>query len=186
MSVIQAYPLHWPEGTARTSYWNRRCGQFKTTFARARDSLLWEVKKLGGTDPIISSNMQLRADGLPRAAQSVPNDPGIAIYFTYKSQQMCFACDQYLTVADNTQAIRKTIEALRGIERWGASDMMEKAFKGFIAIEPPSTDWRSVLDSNDPQGSYKRLRSAHHPDKGGDSSKFNQIQRAYEQFLSEQ
>jgi hypothetical protein len=47
---------------------------------------------------------------------------------------MCFACDRWDSVADNVQAIRKTIEALRGIERWGTGDMVQRAFAGFVAL----------------------------------------------------
>ena len=47
------------------------------------------------------------------------------------------------------QAIAKTIEALRGINRWGTGDMMEAAFKGFSALPAPDTNkpWREVLDT---------------------------------------
>src|SRR3546814_19053229 len=50
---------------------------------------------------------------------------------------MTFACDRWDTVRDNVRAIGKTIEAIRGIERWGASDMMERAFSAFEALPAP-------------------------------------------------
>jgi hypothetical protein len=72
--------------------------------------------------------VQLRQDGLPYANRRAPSDTGAAVYFSYKGRQMCFACDKWQDVYDNIYAISKTIEALRGIERWGAGDMVEQAF----------------------------------------------------------
>jgi hypothetical protein len=45
------------------------------------------------------------------------------------------------------QAIAKTIEALRGLARWGTGDMMEAAFKGFVALPAPTAKrtWREVM-----------------------------------------
>ncbi len=37
-------------------------------------------------------------------------------------------------MGDNIQAIRKTIEAMRGLERWGVSDMLQRTFSGFKAL----------------------------------------------------
>lgn len=184
--AVDAYPLQWPAGWQRTLVWKRERGQFGTTFAKARDGLMAEIERMGGRVPVLSSNMALRRDGLPYAQQSRIEDPGIAVYFDYKGRQMCFACDRYATVEANTQAIRKTIEALRGIERWGASDMMERAFTGFAALAAPiALCWHDVLDPADPEGSYRRLRSQHHPDRGGDAEAFNRVQAAWDEFQKE-
>jgi hypothetical protein len=86
---------------------------------------------------------------------------------------MAFACDKWDKVHDNLQSIRKTIEALRGIERWGESDMMERAFSGFQQLEgpKPETAW-SILGV--PEGSNaevcrtarNQLAKLYHPDNG--------------------
>ncbi len=184
--AVDAFPLQWPAGWKRTAVYRRERGQFDTSFAKARDGLMSEIARMGGRLPVLSSNMALRRDGLPYAQQARMDDPGIAVYFEYRGQQMCFACDRYVTVEANTQAIRKTIEALRGIERWGASDMMERAFTGFAALPAPSSSsWRDVLDPTDPEGSYRRLRSQHHPDKGGDHESFQRVQSAWEAYQQE-
>lgn len=184
--TIDAYPLCWPLDRARTR--NPENARFRVSFATARDSLILEVKRLCGCRPIISSNIPLRLDGLPYANRTPPDDAGVAVYFTYKKQQMCFACDKWRTVADNTQAIRKTIEALRGVARWGTGDMMERAFTGFARLEHAAEPaWWDVLgvpkDSLLPEikHAYRQMRSVHHPDRGGDSDKFAQIKRAFEQ-----
>lgn len=183
---VEAFPLHWPHGWDRTPSHRRERGSFKVTFARARDDLMAEIARMGGRLPVLSSNMQLRRDGLPYAQQGRIDDPGIAVYFEHKKRPMCFACDRYSTVEANARAIQLTIAALRGIERWGASDMMERAFSGFASLPPPEeSQWRSVLDPADPEGSYRRLRSQHHPDRGGDPEAFRRVQRAYEQYQQE-
>lgn len=187
--MIEAYPLCWPEGWPRTQYPKR--SKFWTSFAVVRDSLIYEIDKLGGINEIISTNVPLRQDGLPYARAGEPDDPGVAVYFEYCGKPMCFACDKYDLVRDNMQAIRKTIEALRGIERWGASDMMERAFAGFAAITDQSNEsWRDILDYygdnlSAARDRYRYLAKQHHPDLGGNSEEFHRIQKAWEQAQSE-
>lgn len=178
--AVDAFPLQWPTGWKRAA--RRERGAFKVTFAKARDELMAEISRMGGRLPVLSSNLALRRDGLPYAQQARIDDPGIAVYFEYKGKPMCFACDRYTTIEANTRAIQLTIAAIRGMERWGASDMMERAFTGFVALEAPRDDWRSVLDESDPEGSYRRLRKTAHPDHGGTSDEFQRVQRAWEQY----
>lgn len=71
--------------------------------------------------------------------------------------------------------------------RWGASDMMERAFTGFTAIEHAAAqEWWDVLcvrrDSSWEviELAYRRLRSEHHPDRGGDPDKFRAVQDAFD------
>lgn len=187
--TVEAYPLSWPAGWSRTK--RRVSGSFKTTFARARDELMAEIGRLGGRHPVLSSNLQLRRDGLPYAQQARVEDPGIAVYFDYKGKSMCFACDRYTTVEANTRAIQLTIAAIRGIERWGASDMMERAFTGFTALPDQSDDWRAVLgvglgaSREEIESAYRRRRSEAHPDRpGGSQEQFYAVQRAYERAIA--
>ena len=180
VSGVEAYPLAWPAGWTRTK--SKQRGSFQVTFARARDELMSEISRMGGRLPVLSSNLLLRRDGLPYAQQGRVDDPGIAVYFEYKGKPMCFACDRYTNIEANTRAIQLSISAIRGLERWGASGMMERAFTGFVALEAPKGDWRDVLDPLDPEGSYRQLRSQHHPDKGGAHGEFDKVQRAFAQY----
>jgi hypothetical protein len=107
---------------------------------------------------------------------------------------MCFACDAYVTVRENAWAIAKTIEALRGIERWGASDMMERAFRGFTAlpasVPTPSEDWWDALEcrrdaSIDTINSQYRVRTrTAHPDAGGSHDAMSRLNAARESALA--
>ena len=195
--TIDAYPLHWPVGRSRTRW--RETSKFKTTFARARDDIVREVALLIDTnvrymrqgDVIISTNIPLRNDGLPYANYRKPDDPGVAVYFTYRKRQMCFACDRWNRIEDNMQAVCKTIEALRGIARWGTGDMLEAAFTGFAALPAPSRQggWREVLGISESHNwtidrvreEYRRLASIHHPDRGGSAEKMAELNAAWEQ-----
>ncbi|MGM0563652.1 MAG: J domain-containing protein [Pseudomonadota bacterium] len=170
--MVEAYPLHWPEGRARTKRPQR--ARFDTTMGLARDCLIDEIKRMGGTLPVISSNVRLRRDGLPYASDRPPEDTGVAVYFQYGGEQVCFACDQWDRVRDNIQGIRKTIEALRGIARWGTGDMLQRAFHGFAELPPPShsanAEWHEILgvqpdaELEEAERAFRRRVREVHPD----------------------
>lgn len=192
MNEKTAFPLCWPDGRPRTPQHLRRHARFKTSFATARDRLMREIRLLGGDGMIFSSDIPRRQDGLPYAdARPKSGDPGIAAYFKRKGKQLCFACDCYLTVDDNMHAIALTVEALRGIARWGTGDMMESAFRGFAALpENAGGSWWEALEvpvnasKEQVKESYRALVKKHHPDMGGESEQFVRIQEAYKQFES--
>jgi hypothetical protein len=202
--MIEAYPLYWPEGRKKTAAYSRESARFDTTFARARDNVVREVELLCGkyshmqkeAGLIVSTNIALRRDGLPLANQRQPEDTGVAVYFNYKKTQVCFACDRWKKIEDNMQAIAKTIEALRGIARWGTGDMMEAAFKGFVALPAPDVKrtWREVMgfvagepvDAETLRIRYRKLASNRHPDKdGGTHDAMVELNAAYEQAEKE-
>lgn len=191
MSNITAYPLCWPDGWPRLFPWKRTIGNFKTSQNTAQLGLMDEIRKLGGNEVILSTNIKLRLDGLPYASQREPEDPGVAVYFKYGDKPMCFACDQYTSIAANMQAIRLTIEALRGIERWGASDMMERAFSGFMRLPAPgqttARSWRQVLGLRDDEvtledarAAYRTLAKIYHPDHGGSHEAMAELNAAWD------
>jgi hypothetical protein len=188
--VKEAYPLTWPDGWKRVA--RRTRSRFEVSgFGKARDFLLAEVKRMGGSGVILSTNIPLRLDGLPYANSREPNDPGVAVYFRYGKRDMCFACDAFVTVRENAYAIAKTVEALRGIERWGASDMMERAFRGFAAIAATSQeDWTTVLECSADatvdtiNAQYReRARSAHPDVAGGSHGMMSRLNAARESAL---
>lgn len=189
--IVEAYPLYWPEGWPRTENHRRSHSPFRVTQDRAQSGLMREIKLLGGRSVVLSTNIRLRQDGLPYASQRPPEDRGVAIYFQYKDKPMVFACDKYLQIGDNIHAIGKTIEALRGVERWGASDMMERAFTGFMALENnPDEAWRETLnyhgdDIDDANVAYLKARAKAHPDKGGSDAEFFKVNRAWAQAEKE-
>lgn len=171
----QRYPLNWPAGWARTPRHLRAFGPFKVTPDKAFRELMQELERLRARNVIISSNLKLRQDGYPYANQPRHGDEGIAVYFQRKGKDVVMACDKFTRREQNMRAITKTIDALRGMERWGASDMMDRAFTGFIALPAP-LDWRAILGfasdatptRQEVDDRYRKLLSETHPDKMGD------------------
>lgn len=187
---IEAFPLTWPMGRPRSRH--QQSSNFKTTLAAALKDVTHEVRLLGGVQLIISTNIPLRKDGLPYGNGRAANgDNGVAVYFKYKAKPMCFACDRWNRVEDNMRAIAKTIEALRGIERWGTGNMVEQAFTGFTALPAPEQPWQTLgLESShvtrdQVEDAYRRLAMKHHPDRGGDASEMARINAARDRLLEQ-
>ncbi|MQY48236.1 J domain-containing protein [Rhizobiales bacterium RZME27] len=191
--MIEAFPLSWPHGWPRTKQPTR--SRFDVPFTSARDGLMEQIRLLGGRLPILSSDLELRRDGLPYANQREPADKGVAVYFEWKGQQRVFACDRWDRIKDNIRALEKTIEAIRGIERWGASDMLERAFTGFTALPSPGAKktWREVLGfpagaNPDREGidiEFRRKAKAAHPDAGGSTEAMAELNAARAEALKE-
>lgn len=184
---IEAFPLQWPAGRPRTK-WTER-SNFEVMLGRAIKDIQEEVRRLGGSALVISSNLPLRRDGMPYANASQPADRGVAVYFRYKWKPMCFACDRWNRIEDNMRAIAKTIDALRGIERWGTGQMVEQAFIGFTALPAPEQPWQILgLDTSRPTAkqvddAYRTLAMKHHPDRGGDAQQMARINAARDELL---
>lgn len=195
--MIAAYPLQWPAGWPRTPGNGVKHGKFGTkkqrpgqhwqstveiTVAQATQRVLDELTRMGidRGDIVISTNIQLRLDGLPRSGQRAPADPGAAVYWqTGGGDRRVMAIDQYSKVEDNMAAIAATLDAMRAIERHGGARVLERAFTGFTALPAPAArrSWRAVMEfppNYDPTGDelrqrYRRLASSRHPDRAGGS-----------------
>lgn len=166
-----AYPLQWPEGWPRTKV--RAKSSFKATLSSALREVQDELRRLGAKSVTFSSNVTL--------ADHHPVDTGVAVYFVREGRQLCIPCDRWDKVEDNLRAIAKTIEALRGIERWGAKHMLDAAFNAFAALPPAPNaaalerPWREVLGVTaaatmaEAEAAYRDLARKHHPDITGDS-----------------
>lgn len=213
MDDITATPLSWPMGKPRTPADERKHGRFgkrnssgyglkEVTVADGRDRVTEALDKFtrrGQTyrvppdSIIISTDLALRNDGFPRSGQREPSDPGVAVYFKLDGQAQCIPCDVYHRIADNLAAVADCIEALRTLERHDAS-LMRAAFTGFAQLASPEAmgrpHWRQVLntDSHDIEQVRKAYRAAlrtAHPDKGGSSEAFHEVQEAWNQAQTE-
>jgi len=206
MDNVSASPLSWPTWKERTPSNQRKSSQFgrrsATGYGKEQLSISQAVgrvmeqidgftkpgRKWRTTDVVISTNLELRKDNLPRSGQRMPDDPGASVWFQLDGEPKVIPCDVYDRVADNLAAIAATLEALRTIERHD-SGMFRSAFTGFAALEnnPTTNDWMSVLgvDYGDSletvKNAYRRLASENHPDKGGDRDKFDAINAAWKQ-----
>lgn len=174
-----AYPLTWPVGWKRTTYRSR--SRFKCTLTKALNDLEREVRLLGASGLVVSTNLQRRLDGRPYSSEDkrANVDPGVAVYFTLKSKPIALACDKWITVAANVEAIAKHINAIRGQDRWGVGTI-EQAFAGYTALPAHAgpdghENWRDVLGIQANQSletvrhRFRLLAREAHPDKPGGS-----------------
>jgi len=190
MESMRSYPLYWPEGWPRVQGYQKKQARFGDhSVAEGRRVLGDQVRLFGGDGLIISSNIELRLDGLPRSNQRQLSDCGVAIFFKRNKQDMALACDIYTTVEDNLWALCRTLDALRQIERDGSPSLINRAFKGFAALpDPDAKKWWEILgvaeNSNDEEirQAYHKLGRRYHPDnkETGDTALFRQATEAYE------
>jgi hypothetical protein len=209
--LMKSYPLQWPSGWRRTKPEHRTRAKFnkktkesfssgngvyyrssEVTIAEGSRRVLKELMAFGVEegDAIISTNLKLRLDGLPKSDQAAPADPGVAVYWqrTGDQQHKSMAIDRYDRVADNLAAIAATLDAMRAIERHGGAMILERAFLGFQCLPAPNT-WRSVLgveedapmDLEIAKSHYKKLSLRHHPDCGGTEAKMSELNWAMEE-----
>jgi hypothetical protein len=152
-----------------------------------------ELRLLGAANIVATSNLKISKHlNRPLADQKQPDDRAVAIYFELKGQELCVAVDRWAFVEDNIHAIALSIGAIRGLERWGGGDMVERSFQGFAALPAGNgsdAEWWQVLDvppnasRDEIDRAYRRLALELHPDKGGDLQRFVTLQTAYEQAL---
>ena len=190
--------MGWP----RTKPANRIPGRFSSqgtpiTTTRAIKRILAELERMGypSWNVIISTNLEVKLNGLPYANQKKPTDPGVAVYFRDRDSSpgegKVIPVDKFTTVEQNLAAVAGTIEALRRLDRYG-SGIMERAFTGFEALPDlgKKSQWFVVL--NVPQDAprdlverqYKIMRSENHPDRGGDATQFQRITEAWQEYCA--
>jgi hypothetical protein len=134
--MIDIFPLQWPAHVRRTPSHKRACGAFQVTPDRAVKDLVHEVRRSGGTGLVISTNRPVRRNGMPLVSSREPDDPGVAVYFTRKHQNICIPCDSFDRVWKNIRAISLSIADMRGPESRGCAAITDQAFTGFLARLP--------------------------------------------------
>lgn len=204
--MAEAFPLHWPDGWPRTpshkrrdsrNRWGRGEGRKRRpwTFSEARDELFAELERYGAKELVLSSNFRLTQYGLPSKNFGVPEDQGVAIYFTLKGKQMVMAQDGHTRAEENLRALALVLKYLRGVEDLGGGTMMEKAFAGFEALPAPGAhvtrSWRQILgvehhgplDAAAINALYRNRAREVHPDVGGSAEAMAELNRARNEGL---
>lgn len=192
--MTQAYSLQWPPFKARTQ--NPGKALFRqVSMEVARGILMNELRLLRAENVVLSTNIELRRDGAPYSGRRLPEDRGVAVYFTRKGKTECIPCDRWQRIEDNVLAIARSVEAIRGIERWGGGDMMERAFSGFLALPSPivnHANWWDTLGLDQRATmtaiilAYRELALVRHPDApGGSEVAMSELNAAYEQAKKE-
>lgn len=188
MSTPSAYPLQWPQGWPETPGPQRERSRFKQTVHAALDNLQKQVRLMGGSNLILSSNCTL--------GNSRPANPGVVAYFEWAKAPRAIPCDRWNTVEANVQAIALTIEAMRKMESWGAKHMIQAMFSGFKALPAGNTSgrrpWWEVLGVpvNAPPNlveiRYREEARNRHPDRGGSSEKMVELNLAMDDWKKAQ
>jgi hypothetical protein len=132
--------LSWPDGWPRTKHRERSDFHIDRGFNAARDGAFYQLGRMRNVSHVvITSNLPVTASGKPYTTnQGNIADPGIAVWWIDKGQERVIACDRWLAATENMRAIEKSLEAMRGLDRWGATQIVERAFAGFAALPPPS------------------------------------------------
>ncbi len=205
-----AFPLAWPQGWKRTAHIHRAPAPFfsttrgerresgyspiyrgKRSMADAADMVLEELGRLGASAVVISTNVELRNDGLPYSKRRAPEDPGAAVYFKFSGKPVVLACDKWLRVEDNLWAIAKDIEAQRGRARWGVGNL-EQAFAGYLRLAAPGDNgaatWYAILGCagtvsfDEARSAYLEQAKRAHPDlPGGSAETMRALNTAWDQ-----
>ena len=195
-----AFPTAWPTARPKTPVAERKPALwrhegrrilFDIAVSRLREEVgrvtkpgePWRMREL-----TLSTNFALRVDGRPRRDRGVPEDPSAAFFFELDRSPHVLACDRWDSVPDNIAAIAAHIEALRGQERWGVSDMRQ-AFAGHVALPAPEQWWQVLGVSSDAgreaiARAYRELARSAHPDSGGSDAAMSRLNRARDEGLA--
>lgn len=189
------YPLKWPRSAGeRTPRHAREGSRFKLSLGAAAEELTRELERMGADHIVISTSVRPRnkRGDLPAQAPSGIDDPGAAVYFVLDASPHEIGCDKWDEVEDNVRALGKTIEATRGIERWGSTKAMKQAMSGFKALPPSGADWRSTFGltrgnptMDDVNARYRELARGAHPDREGNPHHMIRLNAAREAAKAE-
>lgn len=199
MSEASRFPLAWPAHKPRTPSTRQKAGKFAAngspiSMAAAIKRAMDEIGRLGGIYGLISSNVEVRLDGLPRSGQRAPADPGVCLYFQLRGKPYAMACDAYTKVEQNLAAIAAHIEATRAIERHGVATAAE-TLQAFVSLPsnaaPAPRPWWDVLGLPRSttrarlEAQYRLKARSAHPDAGGSDAAMSELNAARDAGLTE-
>ncbi len=143
--MSESFPLKWPANWPRRKKQQDGDARFKGPtyqWDRVYRGLQDELRRIGATDVVVSTNQPVRNDGLPYAQQRNIADVGVAVYFVRNKKSLAMAQDRFDTIIGNMRSLTMAIEGLRQMERHGGAVMLERAFDGFAALPPPDDCWK--------------------------------------------
>jgi hypothetical protein len=182
----------------------RTVTRFSASWAETEHQLLDEVDRLSGRNLVIEVDVReqdLRVDGRIRAKAHATSPAVVIAFETTAHGPMLYRCDTFTTAyADqgpawqhNVRAIAKTLEALRAVDRYGATETGQQ-YTGFKALPggtpmPAGPERMTEADAGEVirgyGGSYNTLRESYraalratHPDHGGRREDFDRLQQA--------
>lgn len=187
----------------------RVASRFDSTWSATLDLLDRELHYLHGRDLVIEVDVReqdIRLDGGLRATAKAET-PAVVVAFDSEHGPMLYRSDLYSgrwgvspgeAWKENVRAVAKTLEALRAVDRYGATETGQqyagfKALPGGTPIVPDAPTmtrdeadellWKfSGLGRDKPwsvTARWKKARALAHPDRnGGDQSLWDQVEEA--------
>ena len=183
------WPLQWPPNVPRWRAAERKRWPAIVTWTDAMPALTRELQMLVPAWFVISTDLELKKNGYPARGWETALDPGVAVWFRRMGTVHCIAADRYTTIPGNLRAVACIIDAMRGLERWGAPKVVDAALHGFAALAPPVRPWWVVLlcqpdaDEAEIVTAFRRRMLAVHPDKGGTTELMQEVMRARDEAL---
>lgn len=183
----------------------RTATRFSSTWIETEHLLIDEVERLNGRNLVVEVDIReqdLRRDGTIRANAREAASPAVVIAFEATHGPMLFRCDTFHAPyrdqgpdwQHNVRAVALTLQALRAVDRYGATDTGQQ-YQGFKAIgggtpmpaapeRMSSSAAAELIRSYGPAGevslesAYRRALRATHPDMGGQRDDFERVQAA--------
>lgn len=200
----------WP-GQPTASY-ARQGSRFRSTYKQTLDLLESELGAIDAKDVVIQialSSRDIRNDGWPRSGAR-PGQPGVVLSFVRGKEALQFACDTFDDWEANLRAIGKTLEALRAVDRYGATKGGEQ-YRGWAQL-PPGEGYRPpdapamtretaaaflaehsgitaqaiLMDGAVRDIARMRATQKLHPDRGGDQEQFLRLTRAVDKLIGKE
>lgn len=218
MEIRLQSPLNWPIGFGRTPKQERKPSSFRRRYtpaggnwarnerlslAQAEDRVRAELRAFTRagqiwriTEAVLTCDVPTTQRNTFHSGAREPDDSGAAVYFELDGKPVVLCCDRWNRVADNFAAIAATLDAMRGLERWGVTES-ERVFTGFAALPAPGeatsrTCWEvlglDLFDRNTAETINSAFRSKAkecHPDAGGTSEAMAELITAREQALAQ-
>jgi hypothetical protein len=195
---IQVEPLNeWMFPKAERRVYSQFSSRYEVTLhdlGRELDAL-GAFRHGGAAIQVVTTRGNIRRDGALRASAKVEH-PGVALSFISDHGPLTFHCDRYQVHSiaregeawtHNLRAIAKTLEALRAVDRYGATKTGEQ-YTGFMAIENPSVTLSAArerlaeigeadLDDTSDKHLVRKAREQAHPDRhGGNRHLWNEVE----------
>ena len=185
----------------------RKRSQFDSTWSDTLELLAREIKHLGGRDVVIEVDVRehdIRNDGMLRSNARTPEHPAVLVAFESRDHgPMLHRCDKFersyrtesIAWQENVRAVAKRLEALRAVDRYGATESGEQ-YVGFKALPAgramPASHMTSDeamvvlrrvsrISSADVSAGplFRRARAIAHPDHNdGDRTAWDQVEAA--------
>jgi hypothetical protein len=195
-----ALPSAWP-GRKRPAGWRPKASKFKGhNWSRIEKEFLEEIARINGRDVTVALDIRnpghFRQDGGLRS-DARPVTSAIVVSFTRPDgKRLVFPCDAYAFWQDNVWAVRLSLEALRSVDRHGVT-AGDQQYEGFAALPPAggssaltverAREILAELSGFEPEAllfpsvfvsAVQKARAKAHPDAGGSTEKFQQLEQA--------